>query len=71
VGAVLEVVLQDFRGQSRAYRAGLGLDRAHDLATANYFCRSQACDLSRQHEVDLELRVLGSVLPPGTTFPSG
>ena len=57
VGAVLEVVLQDFRGQSRAYGTGFGRDRAHHLAPANYFRRGQARDFSGQHEVDLELRV--------------
>src|ERR1700690_3300820 len=54
---MLEVVLQDFRGQSRAHGTGFRLDRAHDLATADYFCRGQSRDFCRQHEVDLELRV--------------
>ena len=56
-GAVLEVVLQDFRGQCRAHGAGFRFDRAHDLAPADYFCRGQSRDFRRQHEVDFELRV--------------
>ncbi len=34
---VLEVVLEDFRSQSRTH--GTGFDRAHDLAPAHYFRR--------------------------------
>ena len=53
--ALLEVVLEDFRGQSRTH--GTGFDRAHDLAPANYFRRCQSRNFCGQYEVDLELRV--------------
>ena len=43
-GAVLEVVLQDFCGQCRAYGTGFPVHRTHDLTPADYFCRGQSGD---------------------------
>ena len=51
--SVLEMVLQDFRRQRGTDLSGLGIDRAHDLAPANYLGRGQARDFCRQHEIDL------------------
>src|SRR5215472_2889367 len=55
--AMLKVILQNPSGQCWTHRFSLALDRAHDFSAADDLSSGKAGDLSRQNEVDLELRV--------------
>src|SRR5579871_4830727 len=54
---VLEVILQNPRGQRRAHGVTLPIDRAYDFSPTNDFRAGKAGDLGRQNQIDFELRV--------------
>src|ERR1017187_5068763 len=55
--AVLEVVLQDPRGQRGAQGASVVINRAHDFSAAYHFGRRQSGNFLREHKIDFQLRV--------------
>src|SRR5277367_5782948 len=55
--AVLEVVLQNLRGEGWIHRRGLWFHGADHFASAyNFRCR-QACDFRGQHQINFKLNV--------------
>ena len=56
-GTMLEVILQNSRGQRGTQGFPSGLDCTHDLAAADDFCSRKPGDFSRQNEIDFQLSV--------------
>src|SRR5580658_6147522 len=60
--AMLEVVLQNLRSQSWVHRRTFSFQRSDDFASADYLRCRQACNFRRQHQINLELDILGNHL---------
>src|ERR1700690_2181488 len=78
-GSVLEVILEDFCGEGRAYLAGVAWScafGANYFSPANYFRGGEAGDFYRQHKIDLQLsigleRLLGVEEKAGAAYVFG
>ena len=53
--AVLEVILQDPRGQRGAQGASVVFHRAYNLSAAYYLCCRKSGDLRRKHQINFQL----------------
>ena len=53
---MLEVILQNPRGQAGLSVPSCPLHGTHDFSTANDFCCGKSGNLGREHQIDFQLR---------------